>query len=242
MLGHHPRPIMTRLYATTLVATMLSIACSHGEPIGPLQHEHTVVNLDRAELSRIRLTMEAGELRVKGGAAKLAEADFTYNVAAWKPSVVQNLNRTPPELSITQATGVSTSGNTTNRWELALNDQQPLEIIAHLGAGEAHMTLGALNLRNVELTVGAGEVDMDLRGQPTTSYSVSIHGGVGTATVHLPSTVAISAKASGGLGDINVSGLEQRDGRWINPRATSSPVTIDLDVHGGIGEIRLEAE
>ena len=104
------------------------------------------------------------------------------------------------------------------------------------------MNLGGLNLRNVELTVGAGEVDMDLRGQPTTSYSVSIHGGVGTAVVHLPSTVAISAKASGGIGDINVSGLEQRDGRWINPRATASPVTIDLDVHGGVGEIRLEAE
>jgi hypothetical protein len=242
MLGHHPRPIMTRLCATTLAATMLSFACSHGEPAGPLQHDHTVINLDRSELSRIRLTMEAGELHVKGGASKLAEADFTYNVAAWKPSVVQNLNRTPPELSITQATGGSTSGNATNRWDLALNDQQPLELIAHLGAGEAHMNLGALNLRNVELTVGAGEVDMDLRGQPTTSYSVSIHGGVGTAVVHLPSTVAISAKASGGIGDINVSGLEQRDGRWINPRATSSPVTIDLDVHGGVGEIRLEAE
>jgi hypothetical protein len=104
------------------------------------------------------------------------------------------------------------------------------------------MNLGRLNLRNVELTVGAGEVDMDLRGQPTTSYSVSIHGGVGTAIVHLPLTVAISAKASGGIGDINVSGLEQRDGRWINPRATASPVTIDLDVHGGVGEIRLEAK
>jgi hypothetical protein len=221
---------------------MLSIACSHGVPTGPVQHEHTVVNLDRSELSRIRLTMEAGELHVKGGASKLAEADFTYNVAAWKPAVVQNLNRTPPELSITQPTGVSASGDTTNRWELALSDQQPLEIIAHLGAGEAHMNIGGLNLRNVELTVGAGEVDMDLRGQPATSYSVSIHGGVGTAVVHLPSTVAISAKASGGLGDINVSGLEQRDGRWINPRAAASPVTIDLDVHGGVGEIRLEAE
>ena len=99
--------------------------------------------------------MEAGELHVKGGASKLAEADFTYNVVAWKPSVVQNLNRTPPELSITQATGGSTSGDTTNRWDLALNDQQPLEILAHLGAGEAHMNLGGLNLRNVELTVGA---------------------------------------------------------------------------------------
>ena len=71
---------------------------------------------------------------------------------------------------------------------------------------------------------------------------MQIHGGVGSATVRLPASVAISATASGGLGSIDVSGLEQRDGRWVNPRAGSSPVTIDLDVRGGIGEIKIVAE
>jgi hypothetical protein len=90
--------------------------------------------------------------------------------------------------------------------------------------------------------MGAGEVEMDLRGNPVKSYRAEIHGGVGSATVYLPASVGISATASGGIGDINVRGLEKRNGRWINPRAGSALVTIELDVRGGVGEIRIVAE
>jgi hypothetical protein len=55
----------------------------------------------------------------------------------------------------------------------------------------------------------------------------------------LPSNVAISATTTEGLGDINVRGLEERNGRWITPRYESGPVTIQVDVKGGIGEIEL---
>lgn len=232
---------MTQRLLTLLAAVALTGACSPGTPPGPLQHDHASINLDGSPLSRVALTMGAGELHVKGGADKLAEADFAYNVATWKPSVIQNLERTPPELTIAQGAPATSAGDTKNRWDVALNDRQPLEIVAHLGAGAARMDLATLTLRRVELSVGAGQVDMDLRGHPTTSYAVSIHGGVGEATVHLPTDVAITATASGGLGDIKVSGLEQRDGRWINPRVPTSSVTIDLDIKGGVGQINIDA-
>ena len=66
--------------------------------------------------------------------------------------------------------------------------------------------------------------------------------GAGDTTIHLPASVGISASTSGLVGDTNVSGLEKRDGRWINPRANGSPVTIDLDVKHAIGDLRLVAE
>ena len=50
-----------------------------------------------------------------------------------------------------------------------------------------------------------------------------------------------SASTSGLIGD-NVSGLEKRDGRWINPRAEASPVTIDLQVQHAIGDLKIVAE
>jgi hypothetical protein len=117
-----------------------------------------------------------------------------------------------------------------------------MDLVVQMGAGEAHLNLGGLNLRSVAFKLGAGEVDVDLRGNPKRSYDVQIQGGVGQATVHLPSTVGISATAAGGIGEINVRGLEKRNDRWINPGHENAPVTIRLDVKGGVGQIDLVAE
>ena len=226
----------------TTAAAVLLAGCGLGVPVGPVQHESKVIELDKSEATRVELKMNTGELRVEGGSPKLLEADFSYNVSAWKPVVDYRATGSRSELGISQPTGTRAAGHTENRWNLKLNDAVPMDVLTHMGVGEARMTLGSLNLQSVELNLGVGEVQLDLRGDPKRSYDVRIHGGVGQATVFLPSTVAISAVASGGIGDINIRGLEKRDGRWINPRHESGPVTIRLDVRGGIGEIRLVAE
>jgi len=226
-----------------ITAAVLVAGCVwNREPAGPIEHEHKVVELDKSELTRVHLTMGAGDLEVKGGATKLLEADFHYNVPAWKPSVTHRSTGTQSDLEISQASQTGVFGKAENRWQLTLNDAVPMDVIARFGAGEARLKLGSLNLRNVELHMGAGEMEMDLRGNPTKSYRVDIQGGVGSATVYLPAHVAISATASGGIGDITVRGLEKRDNRWINARATSTAVTIELQVQGGVGEIRIIAE
>jgi hypothetical protein len=234
-------PHRTILRASIVAATVLAAGCD-GQRSGPTVQEHFVAPMDKAGTTRVELTMRAGTLTVKGGAADLVAADFRYNVPEWKPSTEQRTSGSESEIQIEQGASPRPGGHTENQWDVSLNETRPLTLVAHVGAGEARLALGRLNLRRVELTIGAGEVDMDLRGAPTTSYSVSVQGGVGQATIHLPKTVAISASASGALGDIAVKGLEQRDGRWINPDATSSPVTIELDVHGGVGQIELQAE
>jgi len=224
-------------------AAILLSGCTLGrEPAGPLEHESEVIELDKSEMTRVELRMETGELQVEGGSPKLLEADFSYNVRAWKPLVDYQSTGARSDLKISQPSGTRATGETENRWNLKLSDAVPIDVIARLGVGEAHMKLGSLNLRNVELHVGVGEVEMDLRGDPKRSYDVQIRGGVGEATVYLPASVGISATATGGIGDINVRGLEKRDGRWINPRLAEAAVTIRLDVKGGVGEIHLVAE
>src|SRR3569832_983961 len=44
------------------------------------------------------------------------------------------------------------------------------------GAGESHLDLGSLALRRVEVEMGVGEVQMDLRGNPKHDYEVRIRG------------------------------------------------------------------
>jgi hypothetical protein len=96
-----------------------------------------------------------------------------------------------------------------------------------------------MNLSAVRANVGAGEVTVDLRGEPKRDYTVDIRGGVGEARVHLPRAAKITATATGGIGDISVDGLEKRDGAWVNPEAADGAPSVRVDVKGGIGQIRL---
>ena len=98
---------------------------------------------------------------------------------------------------------------------------------------------GRLSLRRVEVDMGVGEIQMDLRGQPKQSYSVQIRGGVGEATVRLPSDVGVYAEAKGGIGEISAHGLHQDGSTYYNDAYRKSPVTIRLDIQGGVGSIKL---
>lgn len=225
------------------VAAMTVAGCNFNvERTGPIEHETQSIDLDKSEMARVELKMGAGELEVEGGSPKMMEADFTYNIRSWKPVVRYNSSSFRGQLSVEQPRGSHGGANVTYKWNLRLNSNLPLDVITHLGAGEARMNLGNVTLRSLEVNMGVGELRLDLRGKPKSDFSVKIHGGVGQATVYLPSDVGVIANASGGIGNIDVRGLEKSNGHWINPAHEHAPVTIHVDVNGGIGNISLIAQ
>ena len=222
---------------TWVPVALLLVGCSMEIP-GERRSERQAFDLDEGATSaRISLEMNAGELKVAGGTERLLEGDFTYNADRLKPIV----ERSPGELRISQAAGGFGVGGE-SRWDLRLNGSMELNVVAKLGAGEAELALGELNLQSVDVGIGAGQVHVDLRGTPKQSYRVRIEGGVGETVVYLPRSVGISANAAGGLGSISVTGLDKRGEGWVNTGHEKDAVQITVDVRGGIGEIRLAAE
>jgi hypothetical protein len=211
---------------------------------GPTEYETQSIDPGKVEMVRVELKMGAGELRVEGGSPKLMDAGFTYNVPSSKPIVRYDSSSFRGLLTVEQpaSRGGANFPNKTYKWDLRLNNDLPLDVVAHLGAGEARMNLGSLSLRSVEVNMGVGELVLDLRGTPKRDYDVHINGGVGQATVNLPNGVGVDARATGGIGNIEAHGLERRNGRWINPAHERAPVTVHLDVSGGIGNITLIAD
>jgi hypothetical protein len=205
---------------------------------GETRRETVSFDLDAAKTVRVSMRMGGGELKVTGGTAKLMEGEFAYNVPDWKPVVEYKAGS--GELSLAQPGYSASFGDSVNNWDVRLNSTVLLDITANLGAGEANLELGQMNLSRVELTIGAGAMNVDLRGEPKQDYTVEIRGGVGETTVHLPKDVAISASATKGIGDISIEGLEQRDGVWVNPDRIGAPVTVRVSVKGGIGQINLK--
>lgn len=223
-------------YAPLAGAALALSGCMIHHEAGPSQHEYASFDVNGAQELRVKLKMGAGELRVGSGTDRLARADFEFNVPEWKPEVsyaAGNLRISQPEGSH------KTIGNTKYDWDVRLNRDLPIEMDVNFGAGEARLDLGSLNLRRVDVEMGVGQIDMDLRGQPKHDYTVRIRGGVGEATVRLPSDVGVYAEARGGIGEISAPGLRHDGSSYYNQLYKKSPVTVRLDVQGGVGSIKL---
>jgi len=222
-----------------VVFTAFTVACDVGT--GEMQNLTRSVELDKADSVDVELAMGAGELSVTGGAAKLMEAGFHFNVPSWEP-LVDYQGGVRGNLRVRQPNSAAAFGHTENRWDLRLNDRVPIDLTARLGAGEATLVLGTLNLRSLEIHEGAGELRLDLRGTPKQSYDVRINGGVGRARIQVPRSAGVFATATGGIGSINIEGLQKRGDTWYNPDHEKDPIAIHLDVKGGVGEINVSAE
>jgi hypothetical protein len=232
---------------TLLIAVVLGGACGMqpgGTPqeVGKLQRESKSVDPKDAQSSRTQLKMGAGELNLTGGADQLMEADFSYNVSDWKPKVSYDVSADEGELVVKQggAGGSSLSGETRNEWEIRLNDEVPTELVVQMGAGESDLDLDSLSLTGLKLQMGAGKTTVDLTGDYAKDFDASIQGGVGEATILLPSEVGVKAKAEGGLGKINAEGLKRVGDSYVNDAYGESDVNLSVEVQGGVGQINLE--
>lgn len=228
-----------------LPVVLLSFVVSCGnrnEPVGPEEHESRSVELDKSERVRAVIKMAFGDMTVRGGSNKLLDADFTYTGAALKPDVQYRAVGSGGDLTVETRSGSPTGGNLKNRWDLRMNDKVPVDMRVELGAGEANISIGTMTIRSAEVMMGAGTLRLDLKGKPSSDYSVRVRGGAGEATVYLPKDVGVSAKASGGLGDVSVQGLHKSGDTYLNDAWDRASVRIRLDIQGGVGSIKLISE
>jgi N-terminal domain of toast_rack, DUF2154 len=207
---------------------------------GPVPHDSQSFDLNNSEQLQVNLSMKAGILRIAGGTGKLAVADFTYSEPSWKPQTRYSSDGGFGNLTIRDPEhGGSVTANTWYEWDLRLNQEVPLNFDIHLGGGEAHLELGSLTLRHVNVQVGAGTLEVDLRGSPQASYQARIQNGGGETILRLPSGVGVDAKAEVNVGEITAPGLHHEGNHYFNDALTGAKVAIHLDIRGGVGPIRL---
>jgi hypothetical protein len=235
---------MKRLAGLLVVAAVLLGACgAQGqEGVGRMQNESRSVQPDNAEAVRAHLTVGAGELKVGGGADALMEADFSYNVADWKPQIDYEVSGEKGDLTVEQGRGDDgrLGGGARNEWDLRFNDDVPTDLVVEMGAGESDLDLDSLNLTGLDLQMGAGKTTVDLTGDYAQDFDARIQGGVGEATVLVPSEVGVRVRAEGGLGKINAEGFQREGEAYVNDAYGDSDVSLDVDVQGGVGSINLK--
>jgi hypothetical protein len=227
---------MNRAFAPLLGALLCLTGCVIHTATGPTEHDYKVIERDSADSLNATIHMGAGNIRIGSGTEKLVRADFDYNVPDWKPEVRYSSGT----LSIVQPSSHSPHiGNSRYDWDLRFNREVPLDLKVQFGAGEAHLDLGSLTLRRVDVQMGVGSMNMDLRGPVKNDYDVRIQGGVGEATVYLPADAGVDAEASGGIGDIKVQGLRHEGSHYFNDAWQKAKYSVRLNIQGGVGSIKL---
>ena len=209
------------------------------------REETRTVSIDKpkADMVEVTVAMSAGELEMSGGAERLMEGKFTFSGGNLEPDVQFEDSSFRGRLSVRNKSRTATMGSQArNLWEIRLADDVRMDLNVTLGAGESKLNLGTLTLRSAKVQIGAGQVTVDLRGPKKTNCDIEVRGGVGEATVLVPKDVGVVAEARGGLGEVQVRGLQREGGKWTNEQYGKSPITIRLDVKGGIGQINIRAE
>jgi hypothetical protein len=231
-------------FAILLVVLLLILAVAGSHRFSRLAHWTESVDAQGANSVRMDIEMPTGELRISGGAAKLLEGEFDYRQADGQPSLSYTHSGTEGNLSISQP-GRSHFGRVSgadNHWDIHLNSDAARELRVEMGAGKGDLDLKGIHLTKLTVEIGAGEINTDLTGNWKDNVDVRIEGGVGSATVRLPHDVGVRVHAEGGIGSINVRGLQKRDSYYVNDAYGTSPVTMNVSVEGGVGEIRLIAQ
>ncbi len=255
-----------------ILGLLLTIGCNTSEiyidgvDVGELETETEIVELGRAEEVRVHLQFNAGELQVNGGADALMEAEFTYNVADWKPELEYDVNDDQGRLSVRQprVKGFDIGNDAVYTWDIAFNEDVPMNLRIEFGAGAAEINVGDLHVTSLDVDLGAGDVAIDLSGNTTLTdlefdmgageskldltgnwdhdVDADIQGGIGTTTLYLPSDIGVLVNVTKGLGSITAHGLEKVGDNYVNAAYDEADVVLEITIQAGIGEIVLEAE
>lgn len=229
------------LIVTVLLATLLLPACNAAPRVGELQTESRSVELGDAESVRVEIRMGAGNLQVTGGADKLLESDFVYNVAKLKPEVKYTdgtlVVRQPATHGLPVLQGIT---DYHNEWALRLSDQVPMDLQVDLGAGSGNLELADLSLTGLNVSLGAGEYMIDLSGDWARDLDVSVDTGAANLSLKLPSTVGVRVQIESGPTIVNTSGLTHNGNSYTNAAYGVSDVTMQINLEPGIGQINLE--
>jgi hypothetical protein len=232
--------------------------------IGELTRTNTTIELGDADQVRVTIKMGAGELKVDNGAGDLMEAEFTYNIPEWEPTVSYDVDEGDGRLIIRQPNTdlIPVNGDIRHEWDLNFADDVPLDMRIECGAGTQDIDLAGLWITDLDIKLGAGETEINLSNNPQLHHmdvdigagdttidlngpweegaEIDIRGGVGKISVLLPRDVGVRVVVTKGLGDVDASGLTRDGSAWVNEAYDESDVTLRVNIQAGIGQVNLD--
>lgn len=112
-----------------------------------------------------------------------------------------------------------------------------------LDVGAASLEINGIgNASPEEMVVqgGAGEITLDLTGDWARSADIEVTAGIGQLTLYLPDDVGVKVDVTGGLANIETSGLRRSGDAYVNDAYDEAEIELTIDVTTGVGQVNLE--
>ena len=227
------------LIVLSAAAVLVGSACENRRP-REIRETGKSIPLQGATRAEVSFRMSAGELKLRGGAdSDLMTATFRYDRPQWEPRIDHRVSGDVARLDVEQNRSGFVTGRVRNNWDIRLSDRIPMEISLNLGAGKGDLDVSTLNLTRLDVNMGVGDFELDATGPRTQNLIGRLKGGIGRATLNLPSDIGVRIRIEGGLGSVDGPGFIREKRVYRNEAYGKTAVSIDLDIEAGIGSIDL---
>jgi hypothetical protein len=203
-------PIMRTIYKQTLLSFLLVLsACllhdAQAQNSKQVKKFTKDVEMQGTKPVKVELNQSAGILQVSGGSSKLMEGQFAFSKDEWKPLVAYT--KEDGKLLVKQPgnnRNINMEDKDTNEWKVKLTNNVPVDLELTVGAGQSTMDLRGMKLTNLLLKAGAGDFTLNLAN--TSLPALEINAGVGAMKLDLSGKWANNLKADidGGIGEMSL--------------------------------------
>jgi hypothetical protein len=144
------------------------------------------------------------------------------------------------EIFMQEPSGTWPFHNRISRWEIHLSEQLPMEVEYKVGAVQAEFDLAGLQITDLHIKMGAGDLTLRLGGTDT---QITVDGGAGSITIFVPDETGVKLRASGGL--LSVQGdradvLSVGDRRYESRDIDEKTAVAEIHITAGAGSVELK--
>lgn len=203
--------------------------------------ETSTISAVTADSVTVVVDLNVGDLIIEGGADALLDADFTYNVASWKPEVTYTESGSHGKLTVRQPAAKGSAGRgAACNWRLRFSDEIALTMKIDLGVGGCALDLAGMMLTDLDTDVGVGEIIVDLGDALDHDVNIGMDSGVGDIVLHVPEQANVILNCDTGIGSVDAGDLVKRDGEYVTDGPAESGATIRVNADIGVGDISVE--
>ena len=195
--------------------------------------------LEQATEAEIRVDYGAGELRIGGGSASLADGTFEggveHEVQHRDGRAILRL-RSPSVVIWPWGWGPGVR----RHWQLRLNERIPIALSVHSGASDCRMDLERLKITRLRIESGASSLDVTLPARAGhTEARVST--GAASLSMRVPEGVAALIRVDSALSstDVDRRRFPREGGVYRSPGYDTAENRVDIRIDTGVGSISI---